>query len=247
MRVNNLGDPWYMPIDEMANWESNISYGAPVDPVEVGYFQGQINKFQKAMNDVDATRQNLEMLLVADITDAQVEQIQALITEYYDKQQQFRYAADAFNAVADMVNAVGGELAPIQIPSGLGLFPALGIPAVWVAAIAGAAVLISFAVGWIQRANRTITTIAADISDPAKRDTALNSSAIIAAKTDPTAAHQMAMKINDPVYRDLTLAQVSDIAASTGGGSLFGDVSQTVKIAAIGLGALLIINMMGND
>lgn len=245
MRVQNLGDPWYMPVDDMADWDSALS--PPVDPIEVGFFQGQIAKFQRALNDIDETRRNLEMLLVADISEDQVFAIQDLITEYYQKQAQFKYVADAYNAITEMVNAVGGELPTLQIPSGLGLFPALGIPAIWIAAIAGASALIAFAAGWIKKANSTITSIAASIADPVKRDNSLHSSAVIAAKTDPTAAHQMALQITDPVYRDFTLSQVSDIAAANAGGSLFGDVSKTVQMAAIGIGALLVLNMLGDD
>lgn len=234
-----------MPVEEQGDWQSGISWA--VDPVELSWFDGQIAKFQRALTDVDTTRENIETMLVQDITNEQVEFLQSLLSELYEKQSAFRAAADAFNSVTGIVNSVGGEIAPIRVPAGLGLFPALGIPAAWAAAIAGASLLIAFAVGWMKRANTALTSIAADISDPVKRDAALAESAKIAARTDPVAARTMANQIGQVDFRDATLAEVSSIAAANNSGALFGEVSQTVQMAAIAVGALLVLNMLGDD
>lgn len=189
---------------------------------EVGYFEGKIAEFQKALNDVDAARANLESLLVLDITDEQVLQIQGLITEYYEKQQDYIAIANLYNDITGVASSVGFELPSIQIPSGLGFFPALAVPAAWAIVVAGAAAIIAFTYSWINRASAVASTIAEQarltaqsITNPELRDKALN---------------------------DLAHAQqaASEIAGRQTG--FFGSIGDSLKWILIGGAALLVLS-----
>lgn len=147
---------------------------------DVGYFQKKVIEFQSVLNSIDDAAQSLESMLVMDITEDQVNQVQAQLSEYYARRSAFKFAAESFNALSGAVNAVGGSLSQINIPSGLGFAP-LVVPAAWIAAIAGASLLITFALGWVANSHNLALEIANSITDPVKRDAALQQAAKVAA------------------------------------------------------------------
>lgn len=161
--------------------DPNIGIDQTLAPADVGYFDRKISEFQSVLNAVDFTANRLETLLITELSDADVYRIQDLLTEYYDRRVAFRFAAEAFNAISATVNSVGGNMPALSIPAGLGFAPMV-IPVAWAAAVAGAAVLVSFGLGWINRSSETATDIAMKIADPVKRDEALKKAAEITAK-----------------------------------------------------------------
>jgi hypothetical protein len=146
-----------------------------VKPDDVGYLQTKVNEFQNVLNMVDSTASMLESLLqTPDLSFDQTVQIQSQLDEYDTRKSAFKFAAESFNAVSSMVNAVGGSLGNVKIPTGLGfVFAPLLIPFAWASAIAGAAILVSWAMNWNQNSASIAAQIAATISDPVKRDEAL--------------------------------------------------------------------------
>jgi hypothetical protein len=169
--------------DSASNWDSNlpdanIGIDNPVvKPQDVGYLQQKVNEFQNVLTMVDATATALEnmLVMVPDLTEAQVNEIQNQLTEFYNRKSAFKFAAESFNAVASMVNGVGGSLSQVNIPQGLGFaFAPLVIPFAWAAAIAGAAILVSWAMGWQRTSASIAATIAQSITDPVQRDAALS-------------------------------------------------------------------------
>lgn len=158
---------------------------AVVAPSEIGYLQRKVNEFQAVLYSVDETATALEQMLVMDISEDDVNEIQAQLSEYYTRRSAFKFAAESFNALASMINSVGGSMPSVNIPAGLGLAP-LAIPLATAAAIAGAAILVSFGVGWVTSSRDLASRIAMNISDPQKRDAALVKASEIAAASDAT-------------------------------------------------------------
>ena len=146
-----------------------------VKPADVGYLQTKVNEFQSVLYMVDSTAVMLANLMLSpDLTEDQIMTLQSQIDEYDNRKSAFKFAAESFNAVASMVNSVGGSLGNINIPSGLGIvFAPLLIPFAWAAAIAGAAILVSWAMNWNQNSANIAAQIAATITDPVARDAAL--------------------------------------------------------------------------
>ena len=181
---NVIGD------DGLTNWESpaidpnvGINNAPTVKSSDVGYLQNKISEFQSVLYAVDTGATQLEERLVYDLTEQQVTDVQALLTQYYDRKGAFKFAAEAFNMVSGTVNSFGGSMQGIQLPSGLGFAPFV-IPVGVAAAIAGAAVLVSFSLGWLATSSETAASIARGISDPQARDAALVKASEIKAASD---------------------------------------------------------------
>ena len=134
---------------------------------------------------------------------------------YYSRKSAFKYAAEAFNVIASSVNALGGSMGTLTIPTGLGFAP-LVIPVAYAAAITGAAVLIGWAIGWLE--------------------TSQNMMLDIAAAQDAAGDHEGAAKTR-------TKAADVDAQRKASGGTL-GDIANMVKWAAIGVGVYLIVDLM---
>jgi hypothetical protein len=144
---------------------------ATVGPSDVGYFQGKINEFQATLDAVDATAFSLSNLLGSGIATDQQAAIQAQLDEYAARKAAFKFAAESFNAVAAMVNAVGGSMASVTIPTGLGFAP-LVLPVAVGVAVAGAAVLVAWASGWLDASNKLALDALATIPPGAVHDAA---------------------------------------------------------------------------
>lgn len=155
-----------------------------VTPSNVGYFTQKAQEFQQMLYDVDATAANMmDMLDNYDLDQPSQSALQAQLAEYDSRKTALKFAAEAFNGVATMVNAVGGSLPSVNIPQTLGFAP-LAIPLATAAAIAGAAVLVSWGIGWITASHTTVQSIAANISDPKLRDQVLANAAQIQARQE---------------------------------------------------------------
>jgi len=141
----------------------------------------------------------LEQMLIYDLTDQQVNEIQSLLTQYYERKGAFKFAAEAFNLVSGTVNSFGGSMSGIQLPSGLGFAPFV-IPVSIAAAIAGAAVLVSFSLGWLATSSETSASIARSIKDPALRDAALVKASEIQAASDAASGGTLGTVANIAKY-----------------------------------------------
>ena len=150
----------------------------------VGYFTQKANEFQQMLYDVDATAAIFrDMLDNYDLTESSIAEIQQRLSEYDSRKTALKFAAEAFNAVASMVNSVGGSLPNINIPMTLGFAP-LAIPVAAAAAIAGAAILVSWGIGWMAASRNTVSSIAAQITDPVLRDKVLANAANMQAREE---------------------------------------------------------------
>lgn len=140
-------------------------------PSQVGYFQSKINEFQQMLIAVDARRESLETL-AADpaITDDARNAIFSALDQYYDKRDTFKLVANAYNDITGMLNYVGADIAPLSIPTGLGVFPAIVIPVGTLAIIGTAAALLYFAYSWLEDTKNIAKEAIASIEDPVKRD-----------------------------------------------------------------------------
>jgi hypothetical protein len=143
-----------------------------VKPQDVGYWQGKIIEFQNTLDMMDRSASQLEDLLVMDISEASVLEIQNLLSQYYERKTTFKFAAEAYNMISSTANSLGANMPGIKLPSGLG-FPAFVIPAVYAAAIAGGAAIISFAIGWNVSSERAAYNAIMSITDEKMRNDAL--------------------------------------------------------------------------
>ncbi len=146
--------------------------GTTVTGSNVGWYQQKVTEFQNVLINVDQMAQALETLLVCDITEEQVYDIQAQLTEFYNRRALFKTTAEAFNMAAALVNSVGGAMPSVDIPGGLGLAPVV-IPAGIAAAIAGAAVLVSWAVVWVAASNNKVKDILSMLPDGPNKEAAI--------------------------------------------------------------------------
>lgn len=190
---------WGLPND--LSWDSAAASNVPqsVDPTNVSFFQSQMNSFQSMLNSLDASLSEMNQLMVSDLDAADQASIQAMIDEFSARKAAFRYAATAYNYVANTVAGMGGTLPSLTIPqslNGLGFLPA-AIPIGYVAAIATAAVLIGFGLDWLTRAKSLTDQIvqglinAANAStDPTEQARLLNNAATVQAAHDQIALQQ---------------------------------------------------------
>lgn len=144
---------------------------AVVDPSQIGYFQQKILDFQNTLYDVDLTAWTLEAMMEGASAEDQ-DLIQTQLAEYDSRKAAMKFTAEAFNMIANGVNAVGGSMSTLDIPSGLGLAP-FAIPVGALAAALSATAFIAWAINWMLSSKNLIYEIASKMTDPAARDKAL--------------------------------------------------------------------------
>lgn len=144
------------------------------------YYIDKANQFQLVMNSLDAAATAAENMLAiaqeADLTGMGVgdpsiaDDLVGYLNDFYDKRYQFRLTAEAINAGANTINAVGGRFPVLSIPSGLGIAPVV-MGAVALGALATAAALIAWGNTWLKGLNARMATAAsaAMIDDPDKK------------------------------------------------------------------------------
>lgn len=142
----------------------DASYSGDVSssPVSLDYWRTKITEFQSTLNAVDQIYQ--ASLVAADVAPDSAERDALLsgVDEYLSRRALFKTAAEGLNLGAAAVNAVGGRMPVLSIPATLGVGP-LVFPAVAVAALTTAAILIEWGRQWaqvqtsrIEEARRTI-------------------------------------------------------------------------------------------
>ncbi len=151
---------------------SDASYGGVTGEegvFDAQYYRNKADDFQRVMNSLDTTAQNVRVILQSGVTEETADELQEWLAEFDSKRTLFRLTAQAINAGASMVNAAGGRFPVLQIPQSLGFAPALPIAAV--AAIAAAATLISWGKNWMAGINQRMRekNLLAEIDDPAQR------------------------------------------------------------------------------
>lgn len=109
-------------------------------PISLDYFREKVRDFQTALNSVDlAYRAGLDVYEISPS-----DRLAELLTDYESRAGTLKATAETLNAGAALVNAAGGRMPVLSIPSTLGL-PQFVMPAVYIAALATAAYLISWA------------------------------------------------------------------------------------------------------
>ncbi len=141
-------------------------------PISLDYFRSKFTEFQQSLNAADqAYRAGVEAFAIYPFED-----VGALLTEYEAKASTLKLTAEAMNAGAAVVNAAGGRMPVLSIPSTLGLPPLL-MPAAVIAAIGAAASYVGWALGYAQAMNDAIGYAENIVSDPQQK------SALVAALT----------------------------------------------------------------
>jgi len=195
---------------------------------KVSFFQQQITQFQNILWSVDSAAITLQSLAAnPDLSADDAASVNALLDEYAGRKAAFKFAAEAFNAIASTINAAGGSVTALEIPAGLGFAP-LAIPVGYAVAIAAATILVSFGVGWLSRA----TTLSADVSS--------RYIALANATTDPTEKQRL---LNMGAVAQAAADQVAQKSADAGSTTL-GQLSNIAKWVAIGAGLFLIYKMI---
>jgi len=123
-------------------------------PLSLDYFRAKFGEFQACMNAADQAYQ--AGLVVSQI--APSEEIDALLTDYESRSVGLKGTAEAMNAGAAVVNAMGGRMPVLSIPQTLGL-PPLIVPAAVVAAVAAAAAYVSWSLGYVSAMTRAIEVV----------------------------------------------------------------------------------------
>lgn len=122
---------------------------------DVGYFTRKINEFQGMLFDLDTTEANLRSFIQDFNIDDPV--LLEKLDELDGRKTVFRATAEALNLAVAGINAVGGNLPSVRLPSGLGAIPAAVLVGA-AAAVAGAAALIVWGREWIVGVNDRIKT-----------------------------------------------------------------------------------------
>jgi hypothetical protein len=121
-----------------SNDDGSYTGDVSTSPVSMGYFRSKVTEYQTTLNAVDqAYSAAVEASAVAPSAE-----LDALLEDYESHRTILKTTAEALNLGAAVVNAAGGRMPELSIPQTLGLGPALPLAAV--AAVATAAVLISW-------------------------------------------------------------------------------------------------------
>lgn len=121
------------------------TYGGDSSPVSLDYFRDKVREFQDALNSADQVyRAGIEVYAVAPS-----DTLADLLADYETRAMTLKATAETLNAGAALVNAVGGRMPVLSIPGTLGL-PQFVMPAIYIAALATGAYLISWAKDYAQ-------------------------------------------------------------------------------------------------
>lgn len=175
-------------------------------PVSLDYFREKVRDFQTALNSVDlAYRAGLDVYEISPS-----DRLAELLTDYESRAGTLKATAETLNAGAALVNAAGGRMPVLSIPSTLGL-PQFVMPAIYVAALATGVYLISWAKDY---------------------------AALLRAEIDERAA-QMDAQTNPADRAKVAAAQASAASAAGGFMSGLGSLATVLKWGAIGIAAFL--------
>ena len=139
----------------MASGDFIIDDAETAQPVERSYFRDKALEFQQIINALDATAQQVDMLIGALPESAMLDELVQQFDELQAKKGQIKLVAEAVNFAASGANALGANLPTINIPQGLGAAP-LVIAGAGAAAIAAAAAVIIWGKAWIDGINQRL-------------------------------------------------------------------------------------------
>lgn len=138
----------------------DLSYEGPSSAVSLDYFRQKYGEFQQCMNAADQAYN--AGLLVHQISPS--EEIDALLLDYEQRSAGVKATAEALNAGAAAVNAMGGRMPVLSIPATLGLPPLL-LPAAVVAGVAAAATYVGWSLGYVSAMTRAIEVVNESTAD----------------------------------------------------------------------------------
>lgn len=200
MDAQTLGDRW-----------GGEAVPPATSPVAMEYYRRKAAEFQTTLDALDRTYWAASGALGTGALDATTAAaLEAALTDYESRRTSLRVTAEAINAGAAAINALGGRFPSLSIPGTLGL-PPLIVPAAMVAAVGTAAALIVWGSQWVSGVNdRLKRAQIIDAATPEQR------ASIVAAMAE------------------------SDNAVSVAGSSMLASLAPTVKWVAIGIGAFLL-------
>lgn len=198
--MSTLGDAW----------------GAETGPTatnvfSMDYYRQKAVEFQQMMTALDQAYWAANYALMNSALDeSSAAALMSALDEYDAKKGTIKVTAEAINAGAAAINAVGGRFPVLSIPGTLGL-PPIVAPAALVAAIGAAAALLTWGSRWISGVNdRLKRAQLIESATPDERD------ALVRAMVE------------------------SDNAVNVASSSILASVAPTVKWIAIGIGAFLL-------
>ena len=186
-------------------------------PFAMDYYRNKAREFQQVLDALDRSYWAASGALgTGALDEATATALEAALADYESRKGSLRLTAEAINAGAAAINAMGGRFPALSIPGTLGLPPLLA-PAAMVAAIGTAAALIAWGSQWI-----------AGVNDRLRR------AQIIEAAT-PEQRGRIVQSIAE-----------SDNAVNVAEGSFLASLAPTVKWLAIGIGAFLLYRVYSN-
>lgn len=197
-------------------WGADTPPDAP-SPFSMDYYRRKAVEFQQVLDALDRSYWAASGALgTGALDDATATALEAALADYESRKGSLRLTAEAINAGAATINAMGGRFPRLSIPGTLGLPPLLA-PAALVAAIGAAAALIAWGSQWIAGVNERLKRAQIiEGTSPANRD------AIVRAIAE------------------------SDNAVNVAEGSFLASLAPTVKWIAIGIGAFLLYRAYSN-
>lgn len=206
MDTQTLGDRW-----------GGEAVPAATSPFAMDYYRNKAREFQELIIALDRSYWAASGALGTGALDATTAAaLEAALSDYESRRTTLRVTAEAINAGAAAINALGGRFPSLSIPGTLGL-PPLVAPAALVAAIGTAAALIVWGSQWMSGVNdRLRRAQVIDAATPEQR------ARIVEAMAD------------------------SDNAVSVASGSFLASLAPTAKWIAIGIGAFLLYRAYTN-
>lgn len=191
-------------------------WGADTEPTATSaftldYYRQKAVEFQQMMTAMDQAYWAANYALMnSSLDESSAAALMSALNEYDAKKGTIRVTAEAINAGAAAINALGGRFPVLSIPGTLGL-PPIVAPAALVAAIGAAAALLTWGSQWISGVNdRLKRAQLIESASPDERD------ALVRAMTE------------------------SDNAVNVASSSILASVAPTVKWIAYGIGAFLL-------
>lgn len=163
---DDLGDTF----EQGANAGSQLQKDT-LTPTKLGFIESKIADFQKAVLLADTTVDDIKELMLYTDDDAILQDLQNQLDEFETRRGAIKFAAESFNAVANVVNSMGGGMQSLTIPSGLGFAPV--VPLAYVAAITAGIALIDWIHQWAKRTFDIGLEAASRIKNADLRDTTL--------------------------------------------------------------------------
>ena len=206
MDAQTLGDRW-----------GGEAVPPATSPFAMDYYRNKAREFQELIIALDRSYWAASGALGTGALDATTAAaLEAALSDYESRRTTLRVTAEAINAGAAAINALGGRFPSLSIPGTLGL-PPLVAPAALVAAIGTAAALIVWGSQWMSGVNdRLRRAQVIDAATPEQR------ARIVEAMAD------------------------SDNAVSVASGSFLASLAPTAKWIAIGIGAFLLYRAYSN-